>query len=395
MSVFISYRRDGGKPVAEEIYRVLSAEYDIFLDTESLKNGYFDSAILKRIKSCSDFILIVTETVFDRCSEPNDWIMNEVSSALSEKKNIIPVFVGINGFPENVPESLKEICRYNGIFWAEPDETFKKLRSFLISNRQYTLSVERSGDSIVLSPESRDELKALYIHFLKTKNRKVDIKIDVQDTEELVPLLIRRDIADEHGIETAQNFARQTLLSRINRVKRSVETAVEYLLGDTLADSFSVNFQQAYAKKYGYANSTFTDENGLLIFYWTPFLWIDIIEELLKEFSEDRLNAQSRSRDFTSIDCFILNKQGAEVWSFFSRLPSRFDDRAQTKIHELIVPGFPIGFADLPKQAAVSNILPDFYYSIGRLKVHDRKRFEDIMRFEGVLDITKYRFGLS
>lgn len=74
MSVFISYRRDGGKPVAESIYQSLCDEYNIFLDTESLKNGYFDSAIIERIENCSDFIVIITETVFDRCTEPNDWI---------------------------------------------------------------------------------------------------------------------------------------------------------------------------------------------------------------------------------------------------------------------------------------------------------------------------------
>ena len=37
MSVFISYRRDGGKPVAEPVYQSLCDEYNIFLDTEFLK----------------------------------------------------------------------------------------------------------------------------------------------------------------------------------------------------------------------------------------------------------------------------------------------------------------------------------------------------------------------
>ena len=116
MSVFISYRRDGGKPVAESIYQSLCDEYNIFLDTEFLKNGYFYSAIIERIENCSDFIVIITETVFDRCTEPNDWIFHEAQIALRENKIIIPIFVGIQKFPSNVPEPLKEICRHNGIF---------------------------------------------------------------------------------------------------------------------------------------------------------------------------------------------------------------------------------------------------------------------------------------
>ena len=58
MSIFISYRREGGKHIADDIYSILCKEYDIFLDTESLKNGYFDTAIVEEIKKCSDFIVL-------------------------------------------------------------------------------------------------------------------------------------------------------------------------------------------------------------------------------------------------------------------------------------------------------------------------------------------------
>ena len=89
------------------------------MDTKSLKNRYFDSAIIERIENCSDFIVIITETVLNRCNEPNDWIFHEAEIALRENKNIIPIFVGIQKFPSNVPKPLKEICRYNGIFYYD------------------------------------------------------------------------------------------------------------------------------------------------------------------------------------------------------------------------------------------------------------------------------------
>ena len=158
MSVFISYRRDGGKAAAESIYQTLCDEYNIFLDTESLRNGCFDSVIIEHIKNCSDFILIITETVFNSCAEPDDWIFHEAKIALQEKKNIIPVFVDIQNFPSNVPEPLKEICRYNGIFWLDQDITCAKIKTFLISNKRYKLSVKRSGNQIVLDAEAKEEL---------------------------------------------------------------------------------------------------------------------------------------------------------------------------------------------------------------------------------------------
>lgn len=115
MSIFISYRREGGAEVAESIYNSLYKDYNIFLDKESLKNGYFDIEIFKNIEKCSDFIIIITESVFNRCNEPNDWIFQELQMALrNEEINIIPIFVGIKNFPSNVPESLNKICRING-----------------------------------------------------------------------------------------------------------------------------------------------------------------------------------------------------------------------------------------------------------------------------------------
>ena len=108
-SVFISYRRKGGSYISGSIYRALKDEYDIFLDRESLKSGRYDIAIKNKIAECTDFILIVTKNTFDRCDEPEDWITNEVRDAIHAEKNIIPVFVGIKDFPDNVPDYLKRI----------------------------------------------------------------------------------------------------------------------------------------------------------------------------------------------------------------------------------------------------------------------------------------------
>ena len=108
MSVFISYRRKGGTRIANKLYRYLSEEYQVFWDKKSLKSGRYDTALIDNIKKCTDFIIIVTKNTFDRCDNPDDWIANELKTALSDPtKNIIPIFVGVKTFPKNVPEDLR------------------------------------------------------------------------------------------------------------------------------------------------------------------------------------------------------------------------------------------------------------------------------------------------
>ena len=64
--VFISYRRDGGYETAKHLYDLLSREgYSVSFDIDTLRNGNFDTELLKRIDQCKDFILIVNSTAFD------------------------------------------------------------------------------------------------------------------------------------------------------------------------------------------------------------------------------------------------------------------------------------------------------------------------------------------
>ena len=94
--VFISYRRDGGYETAKHLYDLLSREgYSVSFDIDTLRNGDFDTELLKRIDQCKDFILIVNSTAFDRMFDPvfpkeKDWLRCELSYALSKNKNIIP-----------------------------------------------------------------------------------------------------------------------------------------------------------------------------------------------------------------------------------------------------------------------------------------------------------------
>lgn len=396
MSVFISYRRDGGEQIAKSVFQYLYEEYNTFLDTESLKNGRFAPIIEKRIVECSDFIMVVTENIFDRCAEPYDWIFHEAQIALRENKNIIPIFVGIRKFPSNVPELLKKICDYNGIFWADKDVTCAKVKSFLVSNRRYKLTVTKSGNRIVLSQATQEELKELYRRFLKNGRTPTDVKIYIPEPVELSKLIIRQDIVKDHGADFAAYFAEQSLLSKIGRVKETLETAIEYLLQDEMIDYCATKLRERYMKKHGAVNCIFRDEKGMELFYWTPFLWIDIIEELLKELLLDRYSVYLNSKDFTAIDCVVETRNREKIWWFTSFISKLFEDEPYSQFMNIInMSGGRGDYMDIPLYSLAFHVYPDLYYNIGLLKTNKTLRsFEKVDQYKGIFDLRHYCIGL-
>ena len=66
--IFISYRRRGGFETAKHLYDLLTKDgYRVSFDIDTLRNGDFDTELLRRIDECRDFILILSEGALDRC----------------------------------------------------------------------------------------------------------------------------------------------------------------------------------------------------------------------------------------------------------------------------------------------------------------------------------------
>lgn len=119
-TVFISYRR---KDIswALAVYQDLTHQgYDVFFDYTSIPSGDFEQIIISNIKARAHFVLILTPTTLDRCSEPGDWLRREIETAIDEKRNIIPLF--FNGFnfgndavQEKLTGKLNKASKYNGM----------------------------------------------------------------------------------------------------------------------------------------------------------------------------------------------------------------------------------------------------------------------------------------
>ena len=105
--IFISYRREGGLQYAVALQSMLlNMGYSVFLDVRDLSSGHFDTALLKRIETCKDFILILSDGSLNRCSEENDWVCCEIEHAMRLGKNIIPLIPDGVQPAERLPQSL-------------------------------------------------------------------------------------------------------------------------------------------------------------------------------------------------------------------------------------------------------------------------------------------------
>jgi hypothetical protein len=119
-TVFISYRR---KDIswALAVYQYLTSQkYDVFFDYTSIPSGDFEQIIVSNIKARAHFVLILTPTALDRCSQPGDWLRREIETAIDEKRNIIPLFFdgfnfGSSAVSEKLTGKLATLPRYNGL----------------------------------------------------------------------------------------------------------------------------------------------------------------------------------------------------------------------------------------------------------------------------------------
>ncbi len=119
-TVFISYRRTN-IPWALSIYQHLTYHnYDVFFDYTSIASGDFEQIIIENIKARAHFIVVLTPSALERCSDPGDWLRREIETAVDTRRNIVPIL--LEGFDFGAPESakyltgkLENLQHYNGL----------------------------------------------------------------------------------------------------------------------------------------------------------------------------------------------------------------------------------------------------------------------------------------
>ena len=114
--VFVSYRRSDGSAMAQLIEEKLEdLGYSVFLDYHSLGRGDFDVQLQSEIRSCRDFLLVLSPDVFGTIFEPESVIRREIECALKSSSNIVLVMMVGFTWPDRLPESIKAIRTIQGV----------------------------------------------------------------------------------------------------------------------------------------------------------------------------------------------------------------------------------------------------------------------------------------
>jgi hypothetical protein len=130
--IFISYRRDDSRNVADRIFDRLKKNYkagEVFKDVSSIPVGEnFVDVINNRISSAEVVLVVIGREwadTFAKRSGQVDFVKQEIASALQARKKVIPVFVeDVQAVPMAIlPDEIKSIAQIHGIE-VRPDPDF-------------------------------------------------------------------------------------------------------------------------------------------------------------------------------------------------------------------------------------------------------------------------------
>jgi hypothetical protein len=131
--VFISYRRNPDKIRARALERRLQKRgLRVFLDASDMPFGRFPKILRDNVINTPNFIVMLSKDCFQRCSDKSDWFRREISLALKNRKNIIPIYMKDFEFPHNpeeLPRSMRDLKDYQAIIYQNHcfDEVIEKI----------------------------------------------------------------------------------------------------------------------------------------------------------------------------------------------------------------------------------------------------------------------------
>jgi tetratricopeptide (TPR) repeat protein len=166
-TVFISYRRTN-LPWAVAIFQNLKRHgYDVFIDFKGIASGSFERVILENIRARAHFIVLLTPSALNRCSDPGDWLRREIETAIDLQRNIVPVF--LKGFSYKTPQianqltgKLATLKGYNGLSIPSDyfDEAMSRLRKAFLNVSLDTILQPASAAAALASSDDQEAADA-------------------------------------------------------------------------------------------------------------------------------------------------------------------------------------------------------------------------------------------
>src|SRR4029078_8907951 len=117
--VFISYRRSDESWGLAIFQNLTQHGYDVFIDYDGIASGNFEAVILENIRAREHFLVLLTPTALERCSDPKDWMRREIEAALDSQRNIVPLMLA--GFDSGKPAIARPLTRRLATLQASHD----------------------------------------------------------------------------------------------------------------------------------------------------------------------------------------------------------------------------------------------------------------------------------
>lgn len=193
-SVFISYRRTDGS-WALNIYKELSRRgFDVFFDFNSIGSGSFADIIFDNIRSRAHFLVVLTPTALDRCTQPDDWLRQEIEEALVSGRNVVPIMIGDFRFGTPAVKSLltgklASLSEYNGIEMGLSyfDAAIERLATQFLDIP--TDAVIHPASTLAMQSAKQQQAAAdgqLKERFRRAKSKSRQLAVELAETKELL-----------------------------------------------------------------------------------------------------------------------------------------------------------------------------------------------------------------
>ena len=140
---FISYRRKSGTHQATALKEALENRRHkgcVFMDTYTRKGGPFPKELSETLKeSCNLVVVISAKDCFIPKEGEEDYYLREISDALGQGKNIVPVYYDevkyedIEGALKNSPYNMKNFPKHQAVFYHNdnPEGSISQIDSLL------------------------------------------------------------------------------------------------------------------------------------------------------------------------------------------------------------------------------------------------------------------------
>lgn len=124
--IFISYRREGGKTIADKLYAAFEKNprqsmFEVFQDVRNLERGGFWPQLRDGIEHCDTFLLILSPGALDeRMDQQLDYFRMEIECAVAHNKVIIPITMAGFKPPEKMTDEITKAIGFEGVDVKDP-----------------------------------------------------------------------------------------------------------------------------------------------------------------------------------------------------------------------------------------------------------------------------------